>query len=48
MATDQIREYANEGYKFAVCLDLSKYFDTLKHELLMNMLRKDIHDKRLI
>lgn len=44
----RVKEYADEGYKYAVCLDLSKYFDTLNHELLMNMLRQDIHDKRLI
>ena len=44
----RVKEYADEGYKFAVCLDLSKYFDTLNHELLMNMLRQDIKDKRLI
>ena len=44
----KVKEYADEGYKFAVCLDLSKYFDTLCHELLMNMLRQDIKDKRLI
>ncbi len=29
-------------------VDLSKYFDTLSHELLMNLLRKNIHDKRVI
>lgn len=40
--------YADEGYKYAVCLDLSKYFDTLNHELLINILREDIKDKRLI
>ena len=44
----KVKEYADEGYKFAVCLDLSKYFDTLNHELLMNMLRQNIKDKRLI
>ena len=44
----KVKEYADEGYKYAVCLDLSKYFDTLCHELLMNMLRQDIKDKRLI
>lgn len=47
-AIRKVREYADEGYKYAVCLDLSRYFDTLNHELLMNMLRQDIHDKRLI
>ena len=44
----KVKEWADEGYKYAVCLDLSKYFDTLNHELLMNMLRQDIEDKRLI
>ncbi len=44
----KVKEYANEGYKWAVSLDLSKYFDTLNHELLMNMLREDIKDKALI
>ena len=44
----KVKEYADEGYKYAVCLDLSKCFDTLCHELLMNMLRQDIKDKRLI
>lgn len=44
----KVKEYANEGYKYAVCLDLSKYFNTLNNELLMNMLREDIKDKRLI
>lgn len=38
----------DKGCKYAVCLDLSKYFDTLRHERLMNMLYKDIRDKRLI
>lgn len=29
-------------------MDLSKYFDTLNHDLLMNLLRRNIHDKRVI
>lgn len=44
----KVKEYADQGYKYAVCLDLSKYFDTLNHELLMNMLQEDIKDKKLI
>lgn len=47
-AVIKVKEYADQGYKYAVCLDLSKYFDTLNHELLMNMLREDIKDKKLI
>lgn len=30
----------------AVPVNLSKYFVTLNHESLMNLLRKNIHDKR--
>lgn len=44
----KVKEYAEKGYTQAVLVDLSKYFDTLNHELLMNLLRKNIHDKRVI
>ena len=43
-----IRGYAEDGYEWAVLLDLSKYFDTLNHEKLLNMLRKEIQDERVI
>ena len=29
-------------------IDLSKYFDTLNHKLLMNMVREEARDKRVI
>lgn len=44
----KIRGYAEEGYEWAVLLDLSKYFDTLNHEKLLNLLRKEIQDERVI
>ena len=47
MAIQKVREYAEQGYKCAVLVDLSKYFDTLNHELLMNMVREEVHDKRV-
>lgn len=47
-AMEKVKEYAEQGYTQAVLADLSKYFDTLNHELLMNLLRKNIHDKRVI
>ena len=47
-AVQKIKEYAEQGYKFATVLDLSKYFDTLNHELLMNLLRRQIKDKQVI
>ena len=47
-AVQRINEYAEQGYTRAVVLDLSKYFDTLNHELLVNILRRDIKDERVI
>ena len=47
-AIRKVKWYAEQGYTSAVLVDLSKYFDTLNHELLMNLLRKNIHDKRVI
>jgi len=47
-AVFKIRAYAEDGYEWAVLLDLSKYFDTLNHEKLLNLLRKEIDDERVI
>ena len=47
-AINRVKEYAEEGYRYAVSLDLSKYFDTLNHERLLNLLRRDIKDERVI
>ena len=47
-AVQRIKEYAEQGYTRVVVLDLSKYFDTLNHELLVNILRRDIKDERVI
>lgn len=44
----KVKEYAEEGYRHAVVLDLSKYFDTLNHELLLNILRRNVKDERVI
>ena len=47
-AIQKVKEYAEQGYTQAVLVDLSKYFDTLNHELLMNLLRKNVADTRVI
>ena len=47
-AVRKIKEYAEQGYTRAVVLDLSKYFDTLNHELLINILRRNVKDERVI
>lgn len=46
-AIRKVKEYAEQGYTHAVEVDLSKYFDTLNHELLINLLREQIRDKRV-
>jgi len=43
-AIQKVKKYAEEGYRYAVSVDLSKYFDTLNHELLMNLLHRQIQD----
>ena len=44
----KVKEYSEQGYTHAVSLDLSKYFDTLNHTILVNLLRKEIQDERVI
>ena len=47
-AIQKVKEYAEQGCTFAAVLDLSKYFDTLNHEILINLLRKNVKDERII
>jgi len=47
-AITKVKEYAEKGYRYAVTLDLSRYFDTLNHELLLNILRRSVKDERVI
>ena len=47
-AIRKVKEYAEEGYTYAVVLDLSKYFDTLNHEILLQLLRKNVKDERVM
>ena len=47
-AIRKIKEYAEQGYTQAVVPDLSKYFDSLNHIILLNLLRKEIKDERVI
>ena len=47
-AITKVKGYAEQGYTYAVVLDLSKYFDTLNHEILINLLRRNIKDERVV
>lgn len=47
-AISKVKKYAEQGYTHAVALDLSRYFDTLNHEILLNILRRTVKDERVI
>ena len=44
----KIKDYAEQGYTYAVILDLSKYFDTINHDMLLKILRRNIKDERVV
>jgi RNA-directed DNA polymerase len=48
MAIKQVQEYVKMGYKVAVDVDLSRFFDTINHDYLMSLLGKRIKDKALL
>ncbi len=47
-AVKQIRDIIKEGRRFAVDVDLSKFFDRVNHDLLMTRLGNKVKDKRLL
>lgn len=44
----QALKYVNNGYKYVVDIDLSKFFDRVNHDYLMGLLSKSIQDKELL
>ncbi|GMO32617.1 MAG: group II intron reverse transcriptase/maturase [Termitinemataceae bacterium] len=47
-AINRAKEYYESGYRSVVDLDLEKYFDTVNHELLLNMIMKTVKDIRVV
>jgi len=47
-AVYQIRESIREGYRVAVDMDLSKFFDTVNHDVLMHRVARKVRDKRVL
>jgi len=47
-ALKQCQKYISDGYKYTVDMDLEKYFDTVSHSKLIEVLSKTIKDCRVI
>lgn len=47
-AIRKVQEYVCDGYEYAVDLDLEKFFDTVNHDILMNLISKKVKDKRVL
>lgn len=47
-AVKQVQSIIKEGRRFAVDVDLSKFFDRVNHDLLMTRLGDKVKDKRLL
>lgn len=47
-AVRQAQQYAQQGYRIVVDVDLEKFFDRVNHDILMNRLAKRIADKAVL
>lgn len=47
-AIRKARELYSEGYRHVVDIDLAKYFDTVNHGILIEMVREQIQDEQVI
>lgn len=47
-AIHRVRDFIRQGYRVAVDADLSKFFDTVDHDVLMNRVARKIRDQRVL
>ena len=47
-AVKQVQKYIESGNKYAVDLDLEKFFDTVNHDLLMHFVGQKVRDKMVL
>ena len=47
-AVKQVQSYVKSGYRYAVDLDLEKFFDTVNHDILMHMVGRKVRDKKVL
>jgi RNA-directed DNA polymerase len=47
-AVRKVQKYIKEGYRWAVDMDLEKFFDTVNHDALMHRVARKVRDKRVL
>jgi len=47
-ALKKCKEYINEGYRWAIDIDLKSYFDTVNQDILIGLIYKEVKDIRVI
>ena len=47
-AVIKARQYIQDGYNWVVDIDLARYFDTVNHDKLMNLVARKVADKRVL
>lgn len=47
-AVRKVRDYIKEDYRFAVDMDLEKFFDTVNHDVLMHRVGRKVRDKEVM
>ena len=47
-AAKQVRRIIRRGYRYAVDMDLSKFFDRVGHDALMSRVARKVHDKAML
>ncbi len=47
-AVKKVVDLINRGYRYAVDIDLAKFFDTVDHDILMNRVSRKVRDKGIL
>jgi RNA-directed DNA polymerase len=47
-AVEQAQEYQSEGYEWVVDIDLANFFDTVNHDRLMERVKQEVNDSRVL
>jgi RNA-directed DNA polymerase len=47
-AVRKVQQYIKDGYRYAVDMDLEKFFDTVNHDVLMHRVARKVRDKRVL